>query len=37
LMPWARLASAAGATIGFSISTSRASWTLLHIAPWFMR
>jgi retron-type reverse transcriptase len=29
LMPWARLASAAGATIGFSISTSRASSTAL--------
>jgi retron-type reverse transcriptase len=29
LMPWARLASAAGATIGFLISTSRVSSTAL--------
>src|SRR5882762_1651672 len=32
-----RPASAVGVTTGCSISTSRASWNVLHNAPWFMR
>ena len=36
-MPCAQLVSVVGAPTGCSISTSRASWKLLHTAPQFMK